>query len=180
MFSKGTRQFSSCFSITTYSHITKLSSRYMTICELTSKEKESWGKNVYWQQKMNTQLKVKFSENPKFSWKYWYSKHFRENFRKCSHSKHFPKNANKNLRFPNIFVKDTFSEHCHVLAVLSRLPIGRLVQSDLSLLSCPSCLVPDVLSKTSCPDSSVLSRLSCPSCPPVAAALPRPHWPLLS
>jgi hypothetical protein len=82
--------------------------------------------------------------------------------------------------FQNIFATNTFSERCHVLAVLSRLPISRLVQSDLSLQSSPSCLVLDILSKTSCPDHSVLSHLSCPSCPSVPAALPRPHLPLLS
>jgi hypothetical protein len=61
---------------------------------------------------------------------------------------------------------NTFSKHCLVLAVLARLPIGRLVQSYVSLLSCPSCPVPDVLSKTSCPDSSVLS-----GCPVLAVFL---------
>jgi hypothetical protein len=82
--------------------------------------------------------------------------------------------------FVKTFAKDMFSKHFHVLAVLSRLPIGQVEKSDLSLLSFPSYPVPDVLSKTSCPDSSVLSWLSCPSCPPASAALPRPHWPLLS
>jgi hypothetical protein len=69
--------------------------------------------------------------------------------------KHFRKKS-------RIFVIYTFSKHCHVLALRSRLPIGRLFQFDLSLLSCPNVPVPDFLSKTSCPDLSVLSRLSCP------------------
>jgi hypothetical protein len=96
--------------------------------------------------------------------------------RKCSFSETFSRIF---LQKSGIFVNDAFSKHCHVMAVLSRLPIGRLVQSDLSLLSCHSSPVPDVLSKTSCPDLSVLSRLSFPSCSPVPAALPGPHWPLL-
>ncbi len=42
---------------------------------------------------------------------------------------------------------------------------GWLVQSDLSWLSCPSCLVRDILSEMSSPDLSVMSRLSCYHCP---------------
>jgi hypothetical protein len=45
----------------------------------------------------------------------------------------------------------------------------RLVQSDLSQLSCASCLVPDVLSKI-----PVLTWLSCPSCPVPAAPTKQP------
>ncbi len=92
--------------------------------------------------------------------------------RKCWFSKHYCEKTNKNVRFLNIFAKDTFSKNCHVLAVLSRLPIGRHVQSDLSLLSCPSCPVPDVLSKTAYRDLSVLSQLSCPTYPPTPLTCP--------
>ncbi len=65
-----------------------------------------------------------------------------------------------------IFAKDTFFKGCHVLTVLSRLPIGRLVQSNLSLLSGPSCPVPDALSKC-----SILTRLSCSRGPVLAVLL---------
>ncbi len=157
--------------------------------------------------------------------KYWYSKHFCENlkfFAKVFAFQAFRENENENLHFPNIFVKDTFSKHCHVLAVLSRLPVSAilsqlsghrchvqeilswlicrvlthlscpdssvlswLVYPVLTSLSCPdsyvlSWLVCPVLTCLSCPDLSVLSWLTCPSCPPVPAALPRQHWPLLS
>jgi hypothetical protein len=70
--------------------------------------------------------------------------------------KHFHKYFRKNL---SVLQKYTFSKHCHVLTVLSRLPIwGWIVQSNLSQLSCPCYMVPDVLSKISCPDPSILSR----------------------
>jgi hypothetical protein len=64
-----------------------------------------------------------------------------------------------------------FSKHAHVLAVLSSLSCSgylsdRLVQSDLSRLSCPSCLVQDVLSR---PSWHVLAVL-------VPVALPRQLW----
>jgi hypothetical protein len=54
---------------------------------------------------------------------------------------------------------------------------GRLVHCNLSRLSCPSCSVPDVLSKMSCSDPSVLYQLSCSSCPaqatlPIALLMP--------
>jgi hypothetical protein len=99
----------------------------------------------------------------------------------------FAKILIKTFVYVNIFVKfsqesgicmkDTFFIHCHIISVLSRLPIGRFVLTNLSLLSSPSCSVPDVLSKMCCPGPSVLS---CPSCPLVPAAPTKPHWPLLS
>jgi hypothetical protein len=62
----------------------------------------------------------------------------------------------KYIHFPDIVMSWLYCPGC-----LS----GRLVQSDLSLLSRTSYPVSDVLSKMSYPDQSVLSRLNCPSCP---------------
>ncbi len=56
-----------------------------------------------------------------------------------------------------------FSKHCHVLGLsCSGFLSGRLVQSELSKLSCP---VQYVLSWPVCPAPAGLSQLSCLSCP---------------
>ncbi len=96
-----------------------------------------------------------------FSRKYCYSQHFRRNGNKNFCCKRFFENSCKNIWRPGCPVQVSFHS------------AGWLVQSELSQLFCPSCLVPDVLSKIFCLDPSVLS-----SCIPVA--LPRPRFPLFS
>ncbi len=98
----------------------------------------------------------------------------------------FARMLTKKFVFVNTSAKLSRIREIYVFQILSwsGCPVQVTYQADLSSktcfwLSCPSCSVPNVLSKMSWPDLSVLSWLSCPSCP-APAALPGPPCPLPS
>jgi hypothetical protein len=102
--------------------------------------------------------------------KYWYPKHFREN---VGIPNIFAQMLTTIFLFVTIFAKIwNYCKYIHfpnVVVPWLSCPgylSGWLVQSDLSLLSCPSCLVPDV-----CPRCTVLTSLPCPGCPVPAVLL---------
>jgi hypothetical protein len=116
-------------------------------------------------------FRLHFHENKIFSRKYWYSKRFWEN---VCFREYFCDNfsfSQKCLRKQNIYIFQTLS--CPGCTVQVA------YQADLSSPTCLCCPVPVIQSQMSCPRCPILTSLSCPGWT-VPAALPRPLCLLLS